>query len=954
MMQTLDPGDLLATFSTLSLYFELPDDVSVRDIEKTLAMPELSGIVKELMAAEVADLPSQMTSKIKANFGDCFTRSVSTNSIEELREIGLAIFDQLQSSCSELVVKLREADPALFEKLSLSSQFHTLISSSQSIEEHLKSVELRNSQAKTETYRLWEKTYLNVAVDAHGYLEPPDFDRKTKIPFDQLYVSPDFIDKREPDDPEVISLASLMATIDRTVILGDPGGGKSTVSRYIAFKAASKELGDFIPFYVILRNLKINDSPNDQDESLLDHIEAWLNIHYQTPAPAGCVEDILYSGRALVLLDGLDELINTGKRREITERVELFSRRYPLARILVTSRRVGYEQARLDPDIFATYGLADFSEDKVEHYVRKWFATNEQLAEDAAQSMAAALIAESDNVPDLRQNPLMLALICIIYRGENFIPKNRPAVYEKCATLLFEKWDSSRRIHVELRAADYVDAAMKHLAYWMLNSQNEPVGVIEADLVDECTQLLAKNFQNETEARHAAVEFIEFCRGRAWVFSDAGSTADGQPLYRFTHQTFMEYFAAFHLTRIADTPNTIGRILLPRISSQEWDVVAQLAIQIFDKSRADGAERVFNYFIKDRRRRSSARRDAILSFVVRCIAFIPVSQTFAKQLTIEIISNSTDGIRNTLPTRPGFNWPISSIVRLLRTREELIPAIQQQMEESLVDLFAGSDEEQRIGRFIVTELLSTPAIVLNQRDLPGPVHPSWRTWSAKQRREFSKYFGDNSLTTVNFWLLGEQQKLVTTMEAAKNLSDILGFDRLIDAFFVRGWSELSGMTYSALCEQTLHAAERLSIEPADLEDSIRTWHEQRLQAIGTAIESSGGPPFLKQDQAIYGRRFRLARKRTSLSTIKPEYLWIAVVILLIEWELSIQSSSERQIFMRRYPDPLQTLMDRRRGHDTDGLSTDEVVARLPIGTHHQNVLTEWAENKVSFVQPVPT
>jgi predicted NACHT family NTPase len=39
-----------------------------------------------------------------------------------------------------------------------------------------------------------------------------------------------------------------------------------------------------------------------------------------------------------------------------------------------------------------------------------------------------------------------------------------------------------------------------------------------------------------------------------WVFSEVGTTADGEKLYAFTHRTFMEYFAAGDLAAISDTP----------------------------------------------------------------------------------------------------------------------------------------------------------------------------------------------------------------------------------------------------------------------------------------------------------------------------------------------------------------------------------------------------------------
>jgi hypothetical protein len=40
-------------------------------------------------------------------------------------------------------------------------------------------------------------------------------------------------------------------------------------------------------------------------------------------------------------------------------------------------------------------------------------------------------------------------------------------VYEKCADLLFRKWDARRRIHQDLRASHLVEPALRHLAWWL-------------------------------------------------------------------------------------------------------------------------------------------------------------------------------------------------------------------------------------------------------------------------------------------------------------------------------------------------------------------------------------------------------------------------------------------------------------------------------------------------------
>ena len=59
--------------------------------------------------------------------------------------------------------------------------------------------------------------------------------------------------------------------------------------------------------------------------------------------------------------------------------MEQFCSAYPLTAVLVTSRVVGYDQARLDDTQFTCYRLGGFGDDEVAEYARKWFATQEGM-----------------------------------------------------------------------------------------------------------------------------------------------------------------------------------------------------------------------------------------------------------------------------------------------------------------------------------------------------------------------------------------------------------------------------------------------------------------------------------------------------------------------------------------------------------------------------------------------
>ncbi|GAA3652550.1 hypothetical protein GCM10022267_43580 [Lentzea roselyniae] len=287
----------------------------------------------------------------------------------------------------------------------------------------------------------------------------------------------------------------------------------------------------------------------------------------------------------------------------------------------------------MDEEVFQSFEISGFGVEQIAEYAKKWFK-QESLSESEYEQITKAFIEESSVVPDLRTNPLLLSLMCIIYRGQSFIPRNRPEVYERCATMLFDKWDSSRHIHVKLQAGHVVDPVLKHVAYWMLTSTNVKDGVTESELVKEVSSYLyGKAFEDEEVSRRAAVEFVDFCRGRAWVFSDAGSTASGELLFKFTHRTFMEYFAAYQLTRACESPESLARVLLPRVAKGEWDVVAQLAIQIENKNSDNGGDRALKTMLDERRRRSRQGRASVLGFVARCLSFLNARPSVVRQLT---------------------------------------------------------------------------------------------------------------------------------------------------------------------------------------------------------------------------------------------------------------------------------------------------------------------------------
>jgi hypothetical protein len=484
----------------------------------------------------------------------------------------------------------------------------------------------------------FEARYREEVGARHSEIVPPHFDSAKRVPINRLYVNAILQPTDSRDDrSDSLSTEQFLTAVYRAVVLGNPGAGKTTLAQKICHDMAER-YGErpfggrsVTPIMVVLR--EFGATKKSRPCSIIEFIASQASYRYQLQPPVGAFEYLLLAGRAIVIFDGMDELLDSSYRREITGDIESFCRSFPSVPVIVTSRQVGYEQAPLDPRRFESFHLAPFGEREVLDYAEKWFSLDSHLAPDECSQKAHGFMRESKTLEDLRSNPLMLALMCNIYRGENSIPRNRPDIYEKCATMLFERWDTSRGIPIESPIKTHTNATMAYVAYWIYSNESLQAGVSEQALISKAADYLCSwRFEDRDEAESAATRFIELCRGRAWVLTDTGTTAHGERLFQFTHRTFLEYYAASHLVRTNDTSQSLSAALLPRIRRREWDVVAQLAFQLKSKSSEGAADDLLSAGIEASGLPVLEQGNS-LSFAARCLEFMVPRPAMVRRIT---------------------------------------------------------------------------------------------------------------------------------------------------------------------------------------------------------------------------------------------------------------------------------------------------------------------------------
>lgn len=542
-------------------------------------------------------------------------------------------------------------------------------------------------------------TYCKQLEHRYSKITTTSFDYQRMVHIDKLFIAPS-ISNRVDTAGVTIIIEEVLRDLYRDVILGNPGGGKTTFSQKIVHSLAMNILNDpenneanhNIPIFITLRDYDIEASKNGF--SIIEYIEHSTKYHLQIRPPAGAFEYFLRTGRCVVIFDGLDELLNVANRVKVKEIVESFCNMFKESIVLVSSRIIGYEQAPLDRGIFRQRYIAALNDNQVSEYAEKWFALEERPHE------AKHFLKESRNITDILENPLMLSLLCNLYKGPNTLPKTRPDLYEKCALMLFRRWDKDRNINIEFKYESHLLWTIQKLAYNIYTDTNYAAGIPESRLIMETEKyLLEKCTNDEAEANQEAKDLVSLLKGRVWVFTETGTTQKHEPIYEFTHRTFLEYFTAFYIARNSTDIESIIDAHIGYIAKQERDIVLQLLIHLISQQHANGADKFVVALVGRLNDYTPANQLNILSFIIRSLEFITPSPGTKEMIGESIIRVVFDYNFTNLPDRK-----VDDIIySLMKVSHENYQSIQNGFFRSL-DKMLGDGDSAIVKRGILATL----------------------------------------------------------------------------------------------------------------------------------------------------------------------------------------------------------------------------------------------------------
>ncbi|MBW4470693.1 MAG: HEAT repeat domain-containing protein [Stenomitos rutilans HA7619-LM2] len=286
------------------------------------------------------------------------------------------------------------------------------------------------------------------------------------------------------------------------------------------------------------------------------------------PLPKGFFEHWLNNGRALILLDGLDEVAEEAKRYHLVQCIENFLGQYPLNRAIITSRPAGYKRDFFRTEEFPHYELQPFDDGKIEEFCDRWYRSRIQDTAEAQrrkESLQKAL-KQQDRIKLLARNPLLLTIIALIHRYQARLPRERYKLYDKAVETLLTAWDDNKELSnqtvLKYLQLDDLRRLMESLAYWIHTQGNtgdrEGGTLIDKDeLIQKlCQEIKTLKQLQHYEAKAEAERFVRFIRDRTGLLNE-----QGQDCYAFVHKTFQEYLTAQDINYQADNEDDFEIVL---------------------------------------------------------------------------------------------------------------------------------------------------------------------------------------------------------------------------------------------------------------------------------------------------------------------------------------------------------------------------------------------------------
>ncbi|MDZ4785146.1 MAG: AAA family ATPase, partial [bacterium] len=365
-------------------------------------------------------------------------------------------------------------------------------------------------------------------------------------------------------------------------IIGSGGFGKTTLLHHVLQIYSQKEHHRYdapklIPFLLYLREWLVEiaqANPPNLPTLITKYYLPRLFGNTTLSIPPKWADILLQQGKALVMLDGFDEL-PTEQRRGISYWISQQMQEYDHSIFIITSRPTGYQDYISKRPTVPLF-VQKFSQVQQEAFIRRWYLCQERSFHSEKQAAQAKVVAEkrSQNLlsqlvdPDrielrvLSENPLLLNMLTTFHRCYySELPRQRTELYNGIFKIQLNDRPNVKQIRMHLSFAES-QVILQAIALEMAKTDQSSISYRE--LMDFLEMQVVLEFKN--------INLVDWLQEIVQVSELLVEREPGE--YEFAHINFQNYLAAIEIHNINQE-----NMLLEHVNNPFWQEIILFYIE---------------------------------------------------------------------------------------------------------------------------------------------------------------------------------------------------------------------------------------------------------------------------------------------------------------------------------------------------------------------------------------
>ncbi len=362
--------------------------------------------------------------------------------------------------------------------------------------------------------------------------------------------------------------------LNKILIEGGPGQGKSTVTQFVCQVHRAKLLNKQDDLYTLPENIR-NSQIKLPIKIDLRHLAMWIDkknpyantiskdffeiiwkkslesfivshVCHHSQSDSFNIDDlfsIIKYSSTLIVFDGFDEIADMSTRKEVVEvinrGVNRLKEQSKNIQVIITSRPAAFSDAvSFSVDEYPHFQLTDINPSTIKNYVDKWIKASKLNNREGTE--IKKLVEEKIQLPhlkDLAKNPMQLAIFISLLRTRgDSLPNKRTALYDSYIELFFNRESEKSKVIRENR--ELIIDIHEYIA-WILHSEAELYRNSGSISIEDLKHRLKEYLEKEGHETEIADQLFHVLKERVCAL-----VSRIQGTYEFEVQPLREYFCA--------------------------------------------------------------------------------------------------------------------------------------------------------------------------------------------------------------------------------------------------------------------------------------------------------------------------------------------------------------------------------------------------------------------------